>query len=115
MAPTLWPERRPERGATAVALLAVVGVCTLLVTGLAHLGMVGVTRARLDAVADLSAVAAVVGGPGSAGRVAVANGAHLERVQGAGDVWVVTIRSAGGVATAAARPARLRGTPNGRG
>ena len=99
----------------AVVLLAVVAVCTLLLTGLAHLGTVGATRARLAASADLAALAAVVGGPGSAGRVAVANGVHLEHVQPVGDVRVVTIRSAGGVATAAARPAGLHGMPNGRG
>lgn len=114
MAPTRWPDRRPERGATAVALLAVVGVCTLLLSGVVHLGMVSAAQARRAASADLSALAAVAGGPGSAGRVAAANGTHLEHVQAAGDVWVVTVASAGGVATAAARPAGLRGLPNGR-
>jgi hypothetical protein len=68
---------RGERGSallTGVVVLAVVAVCLL---GLARVGTAAVQRARADAVADLTALAAVSAGATGAARVATASGAEL--------------------------------------
>lgn len=63
-------------------LLGVLAVGLLMTVGLGRLGAAVSVAARADAVADLTALAGAVGGPGAAASVASANGAALERFRG---------------------------------
>jgi hypothetical protein len=91
---------------TVVAVLVIVGV-TLV--GLARIGDATLRRARADALADVSALAAVHGGRSAAERVAAAGEGSLvgyrDGVEGAVQV---TVELAGARAGAAAAPL---GTP----
>ena len=97
--------------AVAVVLLSAVGAASL-----ARLSTAASGRARVEAAADLVALAAVSGGPDAGRRVAVANGAAVTRldVDPVGAV-VVEIRSDDGVARASAAAVGEPMTDPGRG
>jgi len=96
---------RPERGSVGLPVLACVTVVAL--AGAAGLGrLAGVSRvaARSQAVADLTASAAVVAERAGAQRVAAANGATLRTLDVVGGDVTVEVVSGGSVARASARP-----------
>jgi hypothetical protein len=86
--------------------LAVTAVCLL---GTARVGEAALGRARADAVADLSALAAVIGGDVGAARVAEANGGRVVAVRGGSDTRTVTVEVDGVAAVAAAAPVEVGG------
>ena len=87
---------------TVVAVLAIVGV-TLL--GVARIGDATLRRARADALADVSALAAVQGGRGAAERVAAAGeGTVVEYRDEAEGAVELSVELAGARAAAAAAP-----------
>ena len=104
------PTERGERGVATVLVvpvaLAVTAVCLL---GTARVGAAALGRARADGVADLSALAAVIGGPAGAARVAQANGGRVVSVRGGSDTRTVTVEVDGVVAVAAAAPVAAGG------
>lgn len=94
---------RTERAAAAVLLVpATVAMCAMSVLGITRIGIVAGARARADAVADLTALAAVTGGRDAATSVAEANGARLVDLRNRGPVRTVVIGSASVTATASA-------------
>ena len=95
-----------EEGATTVLVAALLGVTALLAVGLGRLGGAAVTQARADAVADLTALAAVTGDAGGARRVAAAAGAAVLRIDaGPSGRRTVTVQLGPASAVAAAAPA----------
>lgn len=94
---------RTESGSASLPALAVLVVVAAMTAGLARVGEAAVTRARADAVADVTALAAVSGGEPVAARVADSSGAVLveHRVRRDGSV-VVVVRSGAVEAVAAA-------------
>lgn len=87
-------------------LLGAVVLAACVVAGVARVGAAAGNRARLDAAADLTALATVTGGESAGRRVAVANGAAVESIELHTDTVVVHVSAGGEVASAAARPAR---------
>lgn len=71
-----------------------------------RVGAAAAVRARADAVADLSALASVTGGPHEGQHVARANGAEVMSNTTDGTTAVIRIKVDGITARAAARPAR---------
>jgi hypothetical protein len=100
--------RRPPRdvrGAAAPTVVLVVLVAVLAVAGVARVGDASLRRARADAVADVTALAAVRGGRDAAVRVATASGAQLQSFRADADGTVtVRVERAGASAAAAAAP-----------
>ena len=95
-----------EEGAATVLVAALLGVTALLAVGLGRLGGAAVGQARADAVADLTALAAVTGDAAGASRVAESAGAVVERVEaGPAGRRTVTVRLGPSTAVAAAAPA----------
>jgi hypothetical protein len=115
MTPMVWamartraatPTERDERGvATVLAVPVATAVTAVCLLGAAHLGGAALDRARADAVADLSALAAVTGGDVDAVRVATANGGRVIGVRHGSGVRTVTVVVSGVAAVAAAAPA----------
>lgn len=97
---------RNERGSVTLVLLGAVVLAACVVVGVARVGAAAGNRARLDAAADLTALATVTGGESAGRRVAVANGAAVESIELHTDTVVVHVSAGGEVASAAARPAR---------
>lgn len=95
-------ERSTERGQSTVLMMGVVAVLMVIAAGLVHLGAEVVERGRLQAVADMAALASVRSV--ELGReVATRNGAVvvlLDRVTG--DGVTVVVERAGRRAVAAA-------------
>ena len=84
---------------------ALLGVTVLLVLGLGRLSAAAVDRARTDAVADLTALAAVTGGQAGAERVASAAGGEVVRLTlGTTGAATVVVRLGASTASAAAVP-----------
>lgn len=89
-------------------ILAVVVVVAGLVSGLGRLGAAAHAAARADAVADVTALAAVAGGRPAALSVAGASGGVLVDLVVERDEHVqVSVRTDGLVRVAAARPVRV--------
>ncbi|MHB1139767.1 MAG: hypothetical protein ACYC2O_12485 [Microthrixaceae bacterium] len=97
--------RRGGRGAVSLTVVLVLVVVAVAATGVVRVGDAALRRARVEAVADLTALAAVEGGPEAASAVATASGAHVVSVvaEPAGRVTIVVER-AGVTARAAAAP-----------
>jgi hypothetical protein len=76
-----------------------------LALGIAAVGDAAARRARVDAVADLTALAAVTGGDQGAALVASGNDAELRSLRRVDDLAVVTVAAGGAIGVAAARPA----------
>ena len=94
-----------EEGAASVLVAALLGVTALLVVGLGRVGGAAVARGRVDAVADLVALASVTGGAEGAQRVAAADGAVLFGVAGSpSGRQTVTVQIAGVTSSATAAP-----------
>jgi len=94
-----------EEGSASVLVAALLAVTALLVLGLGRVGGAAVAQARVDAVADLVALAAVTGDAEGAQRVAAADGAVLVTVDGGpSGRWTVALQIAGATSTAAAAP-----------
>jgi len=88
-----------------VLVAALLGVTVLLVLGLGRLVAAAVDRARTDAVADLTALAAVTGGEDGAARVASVAGAEVVRLTvGTTGAATVVVRLGASTASAAAVP-----------
>lgn len=84
---------------------ALLGVTVLLVLGLGRLSAAAVDRARTDAVADLTALAAATGGQAGAERVASAAGGEVVRLTlGTTGAATVVVRLGASTASAAAVP-----------
>jgi hypothetical protein len=84
-------------------VLAVIVLSTLVTSGVARVGEAAYQRARLDALADMVALAAVPGDPDHPRSVAESVAAELVEVRSRADGAVeVTIRRDGLSATAAA-------------
>lgn len=101
---------RPGRGQRgSAALLVVVAAACLtvpLAAGTARLGEAAHRRARVDAVADLAALAAVTGGTDAAAGLADDNGGRLVAATTAADgATVVEVELLGVRSRAAAAPA----------
>ena len=95
-----------------MVLVAVV-VCAVALLGLTRVGDAAVRRARVDAIADLSALAAVVGGRTAAEDVATASGAAVSGFEQLDDLSIeveVGFEGITGRAGAAARGEVLSGT-----
>jgi hypothetical protein len=94
-----------EEGAATVLVAALLAVTALLALGLGRLGAAAVDRARVDAVADLVALAAVTGDADGARRVANAAGASVVSLaDGPAGRRTVTVRLRGSTSVAAAAP-----------
>lgn len=94
-----------ERGAAALLVVpTTLAVCAVAMVGITRAGTAATQRARVDAVADLVALAAVGGGDTGATDVASANGAVLVEARGVGTVRTVVIRWGALGATASAAP-----------
>lgn len=88
--------------------LAVIALVAGVLTGLVRLGDAAHAAARTDAIADVTALAAVGGGRSAAVAVADASGGALVDLVGAGDDGVrVTVRRDHVVRVAAARSVRV--------
>ena len=97
--------RRGERGtATLLVVPAALAICAGCLAGVSRIGVAATGLARADAVADLSALAAVTGGVDAATDVAAANGARTLGVTTSGAVRTVRVRVDGIVASASAAP-----------
>jgi hypothetical protein len=83
---------------------AALALAAALLLGVSRLGDAAVRRSRCDAVADLTALAAVTGGDGGAREVAGANGTSVVRIAASGSTRTVTVSAAGVESTASAAP-----------
>jgi hypothetical protein len=101
---------RAERGSALLLGPAAVALCAVVLAGTVRIGVVTTRRARADAVADLTALAAVTGGQPSADAVARANGARVVAVRVDGSIATVLVDADGARARASAAP---RGIPGG--
>lgn len=81
-------------------------LAVVVTTSVARVGAAAARRARLDAIADLTALAGVTGGGRAASDVARADGVEVVSFQDRGGVVVVVVSDGAVRATAAARPAR---------
>jgi hypothetical protein len=97
--------RRRERGSAVLLGPAVIAVGAVVLAGTVRVGAVVTDRARSDAVADLTALAAVTGGRPSAEAVAGANGARLVALGSDGSARTVVVEAVGVRARATAAPA----------
>ena len=98
-------QRTPtERGSVTLIVVAGLATAITLALGVVRLGDVAAGQARADAVADLTALAAVTGGDAGAQQVARSNGASITAQRRVGSTEVVTVSLAGRSAMAAARP-----------
>lgn len=96
---------------TAVFLV----ICVVTLIGLSRVGDAALRRERADALADVTALAAVQAGQDGASRVAAAAGARLGRVeQHADGTTLIELELQGVAARAAAAPlgAHLNGGPD---
>lgn len=94
-------------GSASMLVLAVVVLAAALAVGVARVGDAALRAARADALADLSALAAVAGGATAASAVATAGGGRLvSRVATASERQVVVVELDGVSGTAAAAPGR---------
>src|SRR4051794_33899719 len=69
--------RATQRGSIAPLVAVFVAILAVALIGLSHLGAASVRRARADAIADVTALAAVHHGATGAASVAAAGGARL--------------------------------------
>lgn len=81
-------------------------LAVVVTTSVARVGAASARRARLDAIADLTALAGVTGGRRAASDVARSDGVEVVSFQGRGGVAVVVVSDGAVRAVAAARPAR---------
>jgi hypothetical protein len=96
---------------TVVALVAIVGVALV---GIARMGDAALRRARADALADVSALAAVQGGRSAAERVATAgDGSLIEYRDEPEGAVELSVELAGARAAAAAAPLGAPLSPSG--
>ncbi len=89
-----------------MVLLGAIVLTGCMGVGVQRVGSAAAARARVDGVADLTALAAVSGGSGAGGQVALANRADVTSSVQHGDIVVVRVEAGGVAATAAARPSR---------
>ena len=94
------PTRHDERGSAPLLLTMAVGLMAALLAWVAEAGTEVADRARGQAVADLVALAAVVGGADAAREVAAGNGARLMSIEAAGTRVAVVVRLGSTTATA---------------
>lgn len=101
---------RQQSGSATLLTLAVLVVAAGLLAGMARLGDAAREAARADAIADVTALAAVVGGRSAAANVARGSGADLlEMEQLDEERSRVVVRLGSSVRVAAARPVHTGG------
>lgn len=96
--------RAGTSGQAAVWMMAVMSVVTVASMAVVRWGAATVISAQAEGVADLAALAGVVGGEERASEVARRNGATLVDFTHVGDAVTVTVRIRGLVARASAEP-----------
>jgi hypothetical protein len=97
------PQAGSERAAASLLVVALLALSTVVVSGVARVGDGVLQRARLDALADMVALAAVSDDPDDPRSVAESAAAELVEVRVRADGAVeVTIRRHGLTTTAAA-------------
>ena len=74
-----------ERAAAVPVVMVVLVVCATTLVGVARIGDAAIRRARADAIADVSALAAVDRGEAAAGAVAAASAAEVSAFSRSGD------------------------------
>jgi len=84
-------------------MVAVLGVVALAALGLGRLGTAAIAAERAQSVADVTALAAAMDGPGAGRAVARANGAAVVGHAAEAGTTVVTVERAGARASAAAQ------------
>ena len=93
------------QGSASMLVLAVVVLTVALAAGVSRVGDAALRSARVDALADVSALAAVAGGATAASAVASAGGGRLvDHAAAAGERHVVVVELDGASGTAAAAP-----------
>ena len=103
--------RRGDAGGATVLVVALAGVLVFVMVGLGAAGGLVVAQRRVQAAADLAALAAATtpgGACGEAARVAAANGAALERCRRDGEVLSVVVSVPGPVLPWASRWSEVR-------
>jgi hypothetical protein len=93
------------QGSVSVLVLALLVLTAALAAGVTGVGHAALRAARADALADVSALAAVAGGESAASAVASAGGGQLiSRVAAASERQLVVVELDGVSSTAAAAP-----------
>jgi len=100
-----------ERGSVTVVALMIVGITVLVLMATVGTTVGAIRRGRIEAAADLAALAAASGGHRVAVSVAGANGASLTKVDFDGPRVTVRVERRGGAATATAEVVPSSPTP----
>ncbi|MFM7069437.1 MAG: hypothetical protein ACKOYM_08265 [Actinomycetes bacterium] len=97
--------RRDERGGVTIVLSGVVAVAVMATFGVSRLGTAIVEDARVDAVADLVALAAVDAGDGAAAELSRRSGVPIEAIRHRPTGAITVVVARGRVrSSASARP-----------
>ncbi|MCC6226945.1 MAG: hypothetical protein IT195_11145 [Microthrixaceae bacterium] len=100
-----------ERGSVTVVALMIVGITVLMLMATVGTTVGAIRLGRIEATADLAALAAATGGYGAAASVAGANGASVTKADFDGPRVTVRVARRGGAATATAEVVLSSPTP----